>query len=459
MRPESTTQPVIRRTCRKAAAGHGDGEVTAGDSANSVRTLTESPAPPTGRARRVGSSPQVAEQTRERRRALEQDEDELQHYEDSLDHEDGTAPARVLVQGDHLSEESVITGKRGSGTRASSAPVPPPRRNRPRWESAILDTMFDGPLDDIAINVRTKSRKTSTGLDLANSPVTRAFLEGGRRLAENELLGNVHAQRRSFHPLGTLTKSRVIDEAKVIFREARGDQRVARALYGAVPEAERPTTKPSVGTLRDRWDVLPLFLGDLVRYVLRDRYSLTDGMLDESTRAELCETADFSAAVDQVAYEDMRVLYANETSARFQYLMTGLADFHDEIRVALAGVYEHSFEYWRGVYAEIIETRGVSLRPGISLDELTMMLTGMAQGLSLRHIGAAGVKVVDNQNRSSVLGKATQILIAGAIDPGDGREVADVVDELMAVRTPPSTDRGKLARFRPLVRRSKNQRW
>jgi hypothetical protein len=321
--------------------------------------------------------------------------------------------------------------------------------------------MFDGPLDDVAINVRTKSRKTSAGLDLANSPVTRAYLEGGRRLAEIELLGHVRDQKRTFRPLDTLTKRRIIDEAKAIFREARDDEDIARALYGTVPEKERPTTKPSAGTLRDRWDILPYYLGDLVRYVLRERYSLTDGMLDESTRAELRGSAVFSAAVDKVAYQDMKVVYTNETSARFQYLMTGLADFHEEIGDALNGVYEHSFDYWRGVYAEILEARGVSLRPGISLDELTMMLTGMAQGLSLRHIGARSevVDMVDHHNRRSVLGKAAQILIAGAIDPGDGRKVADVVDELMAVRVPPATDRGKLARFRPRARRPRRTRW
>lgn len=278
--------------------------------------------------------------------------------------------------------------------------------------------MYDGPLDDVAINVRTKSRKTSTGLDLANSPLTRAFLEGGRRLAEIELMGGGE-QKHTFRPLGTLTKKRVIDEAKAIFRAARDDEQVARALYGTVPEKERPTTKPSAGTLRDRWDILPYYLGDLVRYVLRERYSLTDGMLDERARAELRGTAAFSAVVDKVAYEDMKIVYADDTSARFQYLMTGLADFHEEVRDALDGVYEHSFVYWRDVYAEILEARGVSLRPGISLDELTMMLTGMAQGLSLRHIVTTRRdEVVDHRERRSVLGKASQLLIAGAIDPG-----------------------------------------
>lgn len=317
--------------------------------------------------------------------------------------------------------------------------------------------MYDGPLDDVAINVRTKSGRLLTGRKLANSPVTRACLEGGRRLAERELLGLV-GEEHMLRPLYTLTRENIANEAELIFREARRDERIARALFGTPPDWTKAATRPSIGTLKDRWRTLALYMGDLVRYSLRDRYSLTNGMLDEKTLAELRETAAFSVAVDKVAYEDMKVVYADETSARFQYLMTGLADFHEEIREALGGVYEHSFGYWRDRYAEILDARGASLRPDVSLDEFTMMLTGMAQGLSLRHIGAVRGKVIDHHNRSSVLGKATQILIAGAIDPGDGREVADVVDELMAVRVPPDEDRRKPGRFRALIGRLSRRR-
>ncbi|HEY0640159.1 MAG TPA: hypothetical protein VGD67_21225 [Pseudonocardiaceae bacterium] len=318
--------------------------------------------------------------------------------------------------------------------------------------------MYDGPLDDVAINVRTKSGRLLTGRRLANGPVVRACLESGRRLAERELLGFV-GEEHLHRPLCTLTRENIANEAELIFREARRDDRIARALFGTPPDWKKAATRPSIGTMKDRWPTLALYMGDLVRYALRERYSLTDGMLDEATRAELRETAAFSVAVDKVAYEDMKIVHTDETSARFQYLVTGLADFHEQIKEALGGVYKHSFGYWRDVYAEILEARGVSLRPGISLDELTMMLTGMAQGLSLRHIGAAGGKVIDHHNRRSLLGKASQILIAGAIDPGDGREVADVVDELMAVRVPPDEDRrqpgplrawiGRLRRGRP----------
>jgi hypothetical protein len=316
--------------------------------------------------------------------------------------------------------------------------------------------MYDGPLDDVAINVRTKSGRLFTGRKLANCPVTRACLEGGRLLAERELLGWV-TEARLHRPLETLTQKDITAEAELIFQEADRDEGIARALFGTPPDWTKAATRPSVGTMKDRWPNLTLYMGDLVRYVLRERYSLTNGILSNATRAELRETAAFSATVEKVAYEDMKFVYADETSARFQYLVTGLADFHEQIREALGGVYKHSFEYWRGVYAEILKARGVSLRPGISLDELTMMLTGMAQGLSLRHIGAASGKVIDHENQRSVLGKASQILIAGAIDPGDGRRVADIVDELMAVRLPPD-DRGKPGRFRAWLGRLRRGR-
>lgn len=312
--------------------------------------------------------------------------------------------------------------------------------------------MHNGPLDDVAINVRKKRGRLLTGRKLANSPVTRACLESGRRLAELELLNDAEG-RHLYRLLDTLTQKNIVAEAEKIFRQARRDESIARALFGTPPDWKKAETRPSAGTMKDRWPNLTLYMGDLVRYVLRERYSLTDGMIDEATRAELCETAAFSGAVERVAYEDMKIVYADETSARFQYLVTALADFHEQIRKALGGVYEHSFDYWRKLYAQILEARGVSLRPGISLDELTMMLTGMAQGLSLRHIGATSGKVIDHEGRRSVLGKASLLLIAGAIDPGDGRDVAEVVDELMAVRVRPVEDRTRPGRLRSFLGR------
>jgi hypothetical protein len=88
------------------------------------------------------------------------------------------------------------------------------------------------------------------------------------------------------------------------------------------------------------------------------------------------------------------------------------------------------------------------LRPGITLDEFTVMLTGMAEGLGLRHIGELGGRVIDHHHRRALLGKAVNLLIAAAIDPGDGRPIEAVVDELMAVTVPAESRPSMLAALR-----------
>lgn len=300
-----------------------------------------------------------------------------------------------------------------------------------------MSGMYEGPLDKIATNAGK-----SAGQQVANSPLVRACLESGRLLVEQELMGDVdeghsyHSMMRkhSYRPLCTVTQETVATNAALIFEKARSDGRLACALFGTPPDWAKAEKTPSVGGMKHPWPTFALFLGDLARYALHERYSLTAGMLDQATRTALHDAPSFSKVVEKVAYRDMAVVYADETSARFQHLANALTDFHGQIREALSGIYEHSFRYWREVYSELLDARGASLRPGISIDDLTIILNAIAQGLSLRHIGATDGKVINHRDRSSVLGKAALLVIAGAVDPGDGRPVADLADELMAVR-------------------------
>lgn len=288
---------------------------------------------------------------------------------------------------------------------------------------------MDDSLDDVATNVVTKSRRrVRAGRKLANSPLTRAYLEAGYRLVERELLGDLEKDEVTFHPLATLTRDKIIEEARA--------------------GAEVLTTVPKPGSFRDRWPRFPDYMGDLIRYVLRGRNSLTNRVLTNGTVERLCRTANFSAAVHEVAYQDMKVVHGEPMPVRFQYLMTGLADHDEAIQEAIAGVYGNSFTYWRSAYQAVLDARGVSFRPGITLDEFTVLLNGMAEGLGLRHIGELGGRMIDNHRRRTLLGKAVNLLIAGAIDPGDGRPVEEVVNELMAVPAPPEQRPTMLAALR-----------
>lgn len=288
---------------------------------------------------------------------------------------------------------------------------------------------MDQSLDDVAINVRKTRSNRWAGRRLANSEATWAYLEAGQRLVERELLGEVEADKLTFRPLATLTGHEIVEEA--------------------LANGRRLSRTPTRAMFRDRWPIFRDYMSDLVRFVLRGRNTLTNRVLDDAARDRLRGTARFSAAVHEVAYHDMKLVHGEPAAIRFQYLMTGLADYDHGIREALARVYDNSFAYWRAAYQSILDARGVSLRPGLTLDEFTMMLTSMAEGLGLRHIGAAGQKVIDHHRRRALLGKAVNLMIAGAIDPGDGRKVEDVVDELMAVAPPlPRTRTSKLAALR-----------
>ncbi len=289
--------------------------------------------------------------------------------------------------------------------------------------------MDDDSLDDVATNVVNKSRRrVRAGRKLANTPLTRAYLEAGYRLVERELLGDLAVDKVTYHPLATLTRDKIIEEARA--------------------GVEVSSTVPKEGSFRDRWPVFPDFMGDLIRYVLRGRTSLTNRVLTRTSVGRLCRAPSFSAAVHEVSYQDMKVVHGEPMLVRFQYLMTAMADHAEAIQSAIAGVYKNSFDYWRSAYRSVLEARGARFRPGITLDEFTVMLTGMAEGLGLRHIGELGGRVIDHHHRRALLGKAVNLLIAAAIDPGDGRPIEAVVDELMAVTVPAESRPRMLAALR-----------
>lgn len=146
---------------------------------------------------------------------------------------------------------------------------------------------MDDSLDDVATNVVTKSRRrVRAGRKLANSPLTRAYLEAGYRLVERELLGELEDDKITFHPLATLTRDKIIKEARA--------------------EEKMLATVPKVGSFRDRWPLFADYMGDLIRYVLRGRNSLTNRVLLPDSVERLCRTPHFSTVVHEVAYQDMK---------------------------------------------------------------------------------------------------------------------------------------------------------
>lgn len=78
----------------------------------------------------------------------------------------------------------------------------------------------------------------------------------------------------------------------------------------------------------------------------------------------------------------------------------------------------------------------LQLRPGITLREITCLLTAVADGLQMRYVADPDMEL-DDDGQKSLLGKAVLAFVAACVDSGDGRSLEDLVRD---ITFPHSTD-------------------
>ena len=266
-------------------------------------------------------------------------------------------------------------------------------------------------MDDLGEVLRHLNRHTRRGQrQLANHPLTRAYLEAGMRLVAEEFFGqpageDEEPQRRSFL---WMSREQVIKEV------ARGPEEL--------PQQGNP------GSLRDRWPYFSDYLGDLILYALR-----IDGLRVHTDLAKQAAEAigdnKLSTVAHEIAYRDL-ALDIDETATRFQFFVTAFADHDPVVAKALSAVYREVTESWRVVYDGLVEARGATLRPGLSFDDFAVILTAVAEGLALRAIGDRATPVLDHERRRSLLGTAALALMIAFVDPGDGDTLEETADRI-----------------------------
>lgn len=77
----------------------------------------------------------------------------------------------------------------------------------------------------------------------------------------------------------------------------------------------------------------------------------------------------------------------------------------------------------------------------MSVTDMTMILAAVSDGLNLRALAEGTDKIMDDEARTSLLGTTALVLILAVVDPGDGRSMKELVDEL-GRRFPPTTAGG-----------------
>lgn len=262
--------------------------------------------------------------------------------------------------------------------------------------------------DDLSGVVRNVRRTNPEATKrFVNHPLTRAYLEAGARLVEREF-NAADTDGQLVRPFESLRREKVVAEL------ANGPRELP--LRG------------TVGSFRDRWDPFAGYVSDLARFMLRMRpHGQVNTLVTQATAA--LTDGDFAAAVHEVAYRDM-VMAATSVPLRFRFLATTLAAQDDSVAEAMTGVYRDLTDAWKTLCDDVFAARGITLRPGVTTEDLATILVAVNEGLAVRTMNDPDYVVRDDRTRRGLLGQAALALFAAFVDTGDGRGLDEVAEEV-----------------------------
>lgn len=253
---------------------------------------------------------------------------------------------------------------------------------------------------------------------LAKDVVTIAYLDAGRRLVERSLDASE-------------TTDGVVNYLDWLTREAV----CAEMQRGAWPLPRQA----GEGSFRDRWRSKGDYLADLVGYLSWNLHWEPHRRLAFDALLTLLNSdLPLADAVEAVAFLDMELLTGGDhkTARLTQVALQPLIVNNPKARETISKLYTDVLKAWGDTYAGLLDGRGMRLRPDTSLDDLAVILTAVADGLAMRALVDGPDCVMDREARTSLLGTAAFALLAAFVDPGDGRTVRQIVDEL-GERHPP----------------------
>lgn len=245
---------------------------------------------------------------------------------------------------------------------------------------------------------------------LANDEHTRAFLEAGLSLIAQQLDAADESQSEEGD-----------GETQRPFFEWLSRKKVIQQAVGA-----NESLVPTDGMFRDRWPYQEDYIEDLLAYSLWDRHWSPHVTTALGARDTLTSELDFVKAIHEVAYQDLCVLL-DGPAYKISLIAAATAGGDPLIRDAIAANYRMVGPLWGELYAATFKARGLRLRPGVLLEDLTDMLTALVDGLGIRLLAEDNSRLIDHERRESLLGKAALALAVACIDAGDGLSIEELV--------------------------------
>jgi hypothetical protein len=300
-------------------------------------------------------------------------------------------------------------------------------RTRRYRQAKTLKQQLPYPYDqDLSDVLRGLNRRTPFGRRrLANDPVTAAYLLAAVRLIQHHL--GPGAVRTPADPEDPDSLSRPL----LSFLSQR-------AVASEVDHNPAPFHRVGrVSTMRERWQHQSHFVADVLRFCLWASHfpAAHQDEVAAAKREVLCGT-DPVRGIHRVCYWDLAWLL-NTPMFRLSLIAAAQAEGDALIGTAMAGRHRDGGRRWKRFYGELLQSRGLRIRPGITLDDCVDLLAAVADGLAIRSLGDPDGRLIDHARRRSLLGTAALALMAGCLvgtGQGDGVSLEQAVHDMLCQR-------------------------
>ena len=197
--------------------------------------------------------------------------------------------------------------------------------------------------------------------------------------------------------------------------------------------------------MRERWRHQSDFIADVLRFGLWSWHYPTphqEEMAD--AKDEMIAGADPVWALHRVSYWAL-IRLLSTPMFRLGLVAVAEAEGDPVIGEAVSQRDRANNPVWKSFYEEFLSSRGLRVRPGITLDECVTLLAALADGLALRALADPAAQVVDHEQRHCLLGKAALAIVAGCVERADQSEGLSLEQAVRAMACAQAADSSRKA--------------
>ncbi|MBO0804032.1 MAG: hypothetical protein J2P25_13285 [Nocardiopsaceae bacterium] len=265
----------------------------------------------------------------------------------------------------------------------------------------------------------------------ANDPVTAAYLAAAMRLVERHL--GPGATRIPDDPGDPDS----IDRPLLSFLSQRAVAREVDRNPSPFPRAGR------ISTMRERWEHQSYFIADMLRFgLLASHYPAQHQDEVADAEDEVIRGPDPVRSLHRLCYWYMTRLLGTP-AFRLELVAVAAAEGDPVIREAIFERHRENRPLWRTFYDQVLGSRGLRLRPGITPEDCGIILSALADGLAMRALGDSAAPVIDSARRRCLFGTAALMLAAGGVVRADDGDALPLEDAVRAIVNATPADPGR----------------